>query len=55
MEKKPHLVKWLIVSASKKKKGPSVKCLFVLNKALLCKWIWRFANERDLFGEISFA
>ena len=20
---------------------------FFLNKALLCKWIWRFANERD--------
>ena len=29
-----------------KKRGLGVKCLSSLNKALLCKWSWRFANER---------
>ena len=23
-----------------------MKCLSSLNKALLCKWSWRFANDR---------
>ena len=27
--------------------GLGIKSLAILNKALLCKWIWRFANERD--------
>ena len=26
-----------------------VKCLSILNKALLCKWSWRFAIEREAF------
>ena len=32
---------------SKKKRGLGVKCLSTLNKALLCKWNWWFANERE--------
>ena len=32
---------------SKKKGGLRVKCLSILNKALLSKWNWRFANERE--------
>ncbi|RVW40176.1 LINE-1 retrotransposable element ORF2 protein [Vitis vinifera] len=31
---------------SKSKGGLGVKCLSLLNKALLVKWNWRFANER---------
>ena len=29
--------------------GLGVKCLPLLNKALLCKWSWRFAIEREAF------
>ena len=32
---------------SKKKGGLGVKCLSILNKALLSKWNWRFANKRE--------
>ena len=32
---------------SKEKGGLGVKCLSNLNKALLCKWNWHFANERE--------
>ena len=32
---------------SKKKGGLGVKCLSILNKALLAKWNWCFANERE--------
>ena len=38
VEKKLHHVKWSIV------------CIFfLLNKALLCKWNWRYATERGTF------
>ena len=47
MERKPHLVRWKLVCLSKEKEGLGVKCLSNLNKALLCKWNWRFANERE--------
>ncbi|KAL6312581.1 hypothetical protein AAG906_005977 [Vitis piasezkii] len=45
LERKPHLVRWELVCLSKRK-GFGVKCLSTFNKALLCKWNWRFANER---------
>ncbi|KAJ9684352.1 hypothetical protein PVL29_016699 [Vitis rotundifolia] len=47
LERKPHLVRWELVCLSKKKGGLRVKCLSILNKALLAKWNWRFANERE--------
>ena len=47
LERKPHLVRWELVCLSKKKGGLGVKCLFILNEALLCKWNWRFTNERE--------
>ena len=31
----------------KKKGALGVRGLFNLNRALLCKWNWRFAHERD--------
>ena len=33
---------------SKEKGGLRVKCLSNLNKALLCKWNWCFANKREV-------
>ncbi|RVW23454.1 putative ribonuclease H protein [Vitis vinifera] len=47
LEKKPHLVNWDTVCLDKSKGGLGVRCLSTLNRALLCKWNWRFANERD--------
>ena len=47
LEKKPHLVKWAMVCIDKKVGGLGVRGLHKLNKALLGKWIWRFANERN--------
>ena len=47
LEQKPHLVRWELVCLSKKKWGLRVKCLSILNKALLAKWNWRFVIERE--------
>ncbi|RVW91675.1 LINE-1 reverse transcriptase-like [Vitis vinifera] len=47
LEKKPHLVKWDTVCLDKSKGGLGVRRLSILNRALLCKWNWCFANERD--------
>ena len=46
LEKKPHLVKWATVCTEKKKWGLGVRNFSRLNRVLLCKWSWRFANER---------
>ena len=48
-EKKPHLVRWSLVCLEKSNGGLGVKCPSILNKALLCKWSWRFAIEREAF------
>ena len=48
LERKPHLIRWEVVCLSKKKGGLGVKCFSILNKALLSKWNWRFANDRDV-------
>ena len=47
MDKKPHLVKWSMVCANKRNGGLGVRNLSILNRALLCKWIWRFTNEKN--------
>ncbi|RVW64332.1 putative ribonuclease H protein [Vitis vinifera] len=47
LERKPHLVRWKVVCLSKKKGGLGIKCLAILNKVLLSKRNWRFANERE--------
>ena len=41
LEGKTHLVKWEVVCTDKNKGG-----LALLNKALLSKWIWRYACEK---------
>ena len=42
LEGKTHLVKWEVVCTDENKGG-----LALLNKALLSKWIWRYACEKD--------
>ncbi|RVW54505.1 Magnesium/proton exchanger 1 [Vitis vinifera] len=44
---KPHLVRWNLVCLEKRKGGLGVRNLSLMNNALLCKWNWRFANERE--------
>ena len=47
LELKPHLVNWNTVCQEKNRGGLGVRGLSMMNQALLCKWCWRFANERD--------
>ena len=47
MERKIHLVKWEIVCGDKERGGLGLRKLGLLNRALLSKWIWRFACERE--------
>ena len=49
LERKLHLVRWDLVCLEKCNKGLRVKSLSILNKALLCKWSWRFVIERKAF------
>ncbi|RVX21575.1 putative ribonuclease H protein [Vitis vinifera] len=49
LERMIHLVKWELVCLEKDNGGLGVKSLSILNKALLCKWSWRFAMEREAF------
>ena len=46
LEQKPYLVRWPIVCLDKRSGGLGVKSLGAFNRALLGKWVWRFANER---------
>ena len=45
---KHHIVRWNLVCLEKKKGGLSVRNLALMNSALLCKWNWRYANERGV-------
>lgn len=42
-----HLVKWDKVYTPKMQGGVSIRCLDIMNEALLCKWFWRFGSEED--------
>ena len=47
LDKKISLVSWAAVCTDKSKGGIGIKSFSKMNKALLCKWSWRFANDRN--------
>ena len=47
LEKKSHLINWIIFCTMKKKGGLCQRRFSNLNKAMLCKWCWHFANGRN--------
>lgn len=49
MEKKFHLVNWLIISKEKTREGLNIKCLSTLSKTLLDQWSKRYVLEREAF------
>ncbi|RVW27006.1 putative ribonuclease H protein [Vitis vinifera] len=48
MERKIHLINWEVVCTQKENGGLGIRKIDLLNKALLSKWIWRFAFEEDI-------
>ena len=47
LDKKISLVSWATVCLDESKGGVGIKSFSKMNKALLCKWSWRFANDRN--------
>ena len=53
LEQKPYLERQAIVCIDKSKGGLGVRNLAKLNKALLGKWSWQFAeNKRALWKQV---
>jgi hypothetical protein len=49
---KYHLVKWEVVSKSKRKGGLGIKNIKKMNVSLLCKWWWKLESEDGLWQSI---
>ena len=47
LEGKIHVVKWDVVCTDKNKGGLGLRKIVMLNRALLGKWIWKYAYEKD--------
>ena len=47
LDRKIHVINWGIVYLSKVKGGLGICNLSMLNKALMGKWVWRFAVEES--------
>lgn len=47
MEKKMTWVSWEDLCKLRKACGLEIKNLQIFNKALLCKWVWRFLGENE--------
>ncbi|GKE46221.1 RNA-directed DNA polymerase, eukaryota, reverse transcriptase zinc-binding domain protein [Tanacetum coccineum] len=46
--KKSIWVKWSKVLCSKEKGDLGVSSLYALNRAFMCKWVWRFTTQKNL-------
>ena len=46
--RKIHLINWKVMCTQKEKGGLGIRRMGPLNKALLGKWIWRFAVEKEV-------
>ena len=47
MERKAHLVKWEVVCGDKVNGGLGIRKFTIMNEALLGKWTWRFASDKE--------